>query len=108
MTAGGRFLPMNKERNKRESGKFAGKSLSIVYAIFIGAGIISVILIFLDRQNVLIYSEIVYFAAFLFFLVKGISLIKNSNYKYAIVCFIVVAVYLCVEALKIFMYSGGF
>lgn len=99
---------MNNEWNKGESDKFVGKPLFIFYTILISIGIISTILVFLDRQNYLIYSEIVFFVAFLFFLVKGINFIKNDEYKSGIACFTVVVVYISVKVLEILMFSGAF
>lgn len=63
---------------------------------------------FLDHQNYLIYGEIVFFIAFLFFLTKGIFSIRSNDYKSAIICFIPVVVYIAVEILKVLMYSGAF
>lgn len=63
---------------------------------------------FLDRQNYLIYGEIVFLVAFLFFLVKGIDSIKSGDYKIAIMCFITTIIIMAGEIMKILMWNGAF
>lgn len=62
----------------------------------------------MDRQNYLIYSKIVFYVAFLFFLVRGIYFIKINDYKSAIIHFIPVVVFIAVEIFNNLMYSGAF
>ncbi|MFD1361716.1 hypothetical protein [Lentibacillus salinarum] len=91
-----------------KSDKLVNKPLSVFNIILISVAIICFILTFLDRQNHLIYGEIISFLAFLFFLIKGIYSIKIADYKFAIMCFIFVIVYIAVVILKVLMYSGTF
>lgn len=59
------------------------------------------ILVFLDSKNIMFYSEIIYFLAFLFFLIQGVSFIKNNNYKLGLIHFLFVIVYVGISILKL-------
>ncbi|MUV38943.1 hypothetical protein JNUCC1_02815 [Lentibacillus sp. JNUCC-1] len=86
----------------------AGKNLSKFDIGFIAVGVISLILMLLDRQNHTIYGEIVLFAAFLFFFAKGIYYTKINNLKYATMCFLFVTIATAAEIVKFLMRSNVF
>lgn len=62
---------------------------------------------FLDRQNYVIYGEMIFFIAFLFFLVRGAFSVKSGDYKSAILFFGVVIIYMVAEVMKVLMLGGA-
>ncbi len=62
----------------------------------------------LDRQNYEIYGEMIFFIAFLFFLVRGALSVKSGDYKSAIMYFAVVIIYMVAELMKVLILSGVF
>jgi hypothetical protein len=79
---------------------------SLITLIIIG--VISILLSFVNRQNYLIYNEIVLFVAFLFFMIRGAYFIWFNNFKLGIICFVPVVLIMILEMVKVLMYNGAF
>nr|CDQ32646.1 hypothetical protein BN993_02067 [Virgibacillus halodenitrificans] len=52
----------------------------------------------------MIYGEIVFFVALIFFLLRGIYFIKQKAYTSAILCLFVVLIFLALAILKYFIF----
>ena len=88
--------------------KSVGRKFSKLDIIFITVSVISLIFMLLDRQNAIIYAEVIQFSAILFFITKGIHFARIKNAKYATQCFLFSVIFIGAEILKLLMYNNTF